>query len=435
MTRTPEEIHTDVFRAYFDARRHKRGTPSQISFEMDLERNLSSLCDEICSRTYHPSAGMCFITRRPVQREIFASPFRDRVVHHLLYNYINPVFDRLMIHDCYSCRSGKGTLEGVRRIEHHIRSCSDNFTRDAYVLKLDLRGYFMSIDKSILYDIISRGLRRHPDGLDQGLCDYLVRSLLFRDPSLNVKVLGSGGDWEGLPPSKSLLKSAPGVGLPIGDLTSQLFSNIYLNELDQWVKRSLHCRHYGRYVDDFFIIDESREHLLSLVPKIRSFLKDELRATLHPDKVYIQHVSKGVQFLGARSLPHRRLPSGRTVSSFLARVREYESELRFWVPPERVRRMSRTLNSYLGCFQHYDMHGMLESVLGASPLRRVLRFSPGYSKTAVRAGTGSAGLDRFQGCLWPGGCQTPPSLPPAVEKNDVYNNDIARLGFQAGANG
>ena len=383
MTKSPQEIKADIFRAYFDARKNKRNTPSQISFEMNLERNLVALCDEVCNRTYHPSSGISFITRNPVQREIFASPFRDRVVHHLLYNYINPVFDRLLIHDCYSCRNNKGTLEGNKRLEHHIRSCSDNFRKDVYVLKLDIRGYFMSINKDILCTIITRKLSQHKDEVDFPLCDFLVRSILFRDPTHNVTIIGFESDWDGLPESKSLMKSPAGVGLPIGDLTSQLFSNIYLNELDQYVKRTLKCRHYGRYVDDFFIIGESKTELLSLVPKIREFLKTELHATLHPNKVYIQHVSKGAQFLGAWSLPYRRVPSRRTVRTFISHVREYEAELCYAVSAERSLRMLQTLNSYLGCFQHYSTYHMLDNVLSHSPLNRLFLFAPEYSKAMV----------------------------------------------------
>lgn len=160
-----------------------------------------------------------FIVNRPVKREIFASQFRDRVVHHLLFNYLSPLFEARMIFDSYSCRKGKGTSEGIRRIEHHIRSCTHNYTCNAYILELDLKGYFMSISKQRLYDIIHRTLDgsrdslspagiRWQEQLDMDLVDFLLQRIIFRDPMENCEIRGRESDWIGLPPSKSL-RQAP----------------------------------------------------------------------------------------------------------------------------------------------------------------------------------------------------------------------------------
>ena len=135
----------DVFDAYYDARRNKRNTKSQLAFEMNLEHNLLQLYEELRTRTYKPSPCTCFITFDPVQREIFASSFKDRVVHHLLFNNIAHLFEKTFIHDSYSCREERGTLMGIERFEHHLRSCTQNYKFNAYVLKLDIKGYFMSI--------------------------------------------------------------------------------------------------------------------------------------------------------------------------------------------------------------------------------------------------------------------------------------------------
>ena len=261
MTISDEQLLQDIFRAYYDARRNKRNTGSQVKFEMDLEHNLVGLYEEIRTRTYRPSPCICFITFDPVRREVFASTFRDRVVHHLLFNYIAPLFETTFIHDSYSCRREKGTLWGIERFEHHLRSCTENYTREAYVLKLDIKGYFMSIDKRQLHGIIIQEIERKTcvrgkwnNRLDKELVGFLLDRILLRDPKAGVRLVGRPEDWEGLPPSKSLFHSAPGTGLPIGDLTSQLFSNIYLNRLDTFAKRTLHCRHYGSNVDDALTI-------------------------------------------------------------------------------------------------------------------------------------------------------------------------------------
>ncbi len=153
-----EKLLQEIFQAYFDARKHKRNTLSQLRFEMNLETNLVELADDIYARRYKTSPSYCFIVDYPAKREIFAAGFRDRVVHHLLYNHLSTIFERLFIADCYACRKNFGTHYGIQRLEHHIRSCTDNFTRRAWILKLDIRGYFMSIDKKILYRLLEQQL-------------------------------------------------------------------------------------------------------------------------------------------------------------------------------------------------------------------------------------------------------------------------------------
>ena len=387
---------TDIFRAYFDARKHKRNTKSQLAFEMELEHNLVTLYEQITNRTYRPSPCCCFITEYPVKREIFASSFRDRVIHHLLFNYIAPLFERQMIFDSYSCRIGKGTMQGIDRFEHHIRSCTDNYTCDAYILKLDLKGYFMSIDKERLYDIIRRTIDRcgnRPSGdgrtwderIDFGLVDFLLRTILFRNPVKGCHVIGSRSDWDGLPPSKSLLFSLPGIGLPIGDLTSQLFSNIYLDVLDEYVKRELGCRHYGRYVDDFYIVHPRRSYLRELIPRLRDFLADELRLTLHPDKIVLLHHAKGASFLGAVVRPHRRYPAKRTAGMFRTAIRTLERECLSGEPPaERLAEMLAVINSYCGHLRHFKAYRILSGQFGKSPLKRYFYFDPDYRKAKIK---------------------------------------------------
>ena len=146
-----DQLLTDIFRAYYDARKNKRKTANALRFELNFETQLFKLYEDIVNRTYKVSKSICFVIKRPVQREIFAGDFRDRIVHHLIFNYISPFFERLFINDSYSCRIGRGTSYGIKRVNYFIRSCSQNYTRDCYVLKLDISGYFMGINKMILY--------------------------------------------------------------------------------------------------------------------------------------------------------------------------------------------------------------------------------------------------------------------------------------------
>jgi len=289
-----------LFQAYFDVRKGKRNTVNQLRYELNMEHELLELYDDIVSRRYNPSRSICFLlTELEIKREIFGANFRDRIVHRLIHDQIAPLFERTFIADSYSCRKGMGTLYAIRRLDHHIRSCSRNYSRPCWVLKLDVQGYFFAIDRKILYAMLRSYLERHwtaycaaqPAGrymLDADLLFYLLEQVIFCDATQNCIVRGSRKEWADFPPSKSLFHAAPDCGLPIGNLTSQLFSNIYMNRFDQWMKRELKMRHYGRYVDDFFIVHEDRAYLKSLIPVIRDFLREELHLTLHPRKIHLQ---------------------------------------------------------------------------------------------------------------------------------------------------
>ena len=343
----------DIFKAYYEARSNKRNTASQVKFERRLSENLVALYGEVRDRTYRPGRSMCFIIRDPVQREVFASAFRDRVIHHYLYDKLEEVFEPSFIYDSYSCRKGKGTLFGICRLEHHIRSCSDNYHRKCFTLKLDIEGYFMKMDRHILHSILLsridklRADGRLPAGFDYETVLFLLHRVVFLDPTKGCRIKGSRDDWKGLPDSKSLFKSTPGCGLPIGNLTSQLFSNVYLNELDQFVKRNLGFRHYGRYVDDFYIVDESRDRLSAAVPLVADFLHSRLHLNLNYRKVKIVPVECGVPFLGAVIFPDGRHPGRRNIHRIERSA--VESQCRERNPYV----LQSVLNSYSGYLGHF----------------------------------------------------------------------------------
>jgi len=283
-----ERIVTELFRAYFDARRNKRNTINALAFEKNFEHNIFELADEILEDRYTIKPSICFIVNKPVKREIFAANFRDRVVHHFIYNYIYPLFDKLFINDAYSCRVGKGAHYGIARIDHFFRSCSRNCTRDSFVLKLDIQGYFMAMDKALLLTKLEDGLHvvERWVNFNLPLTLQLTKQTICNDPREKCIIKGRRSDWNGLPDSKSLFYSKPGCGLPIGNLTSQLFANIYLNAFDHFVKRDLGIRYYGRYVDDFVLVHHAKSFLISLIPQIADYLQNRLHLTLHPDKIY-----------------------------------------------------------------------------------------------------------------------------------------------------
>ena len=373
MKTTYKKLLEDIFAAYFDARKHKRNTNNQLRFEMQMEEKLVELARDIYERRYEPSRSVCFIVEHPVKREIFAADFRDRVVHHLLFNYISPLFERHLIPDCYSCRKGFGTLYGIERLEHHIRSCTRNFTREAYVLKLDIAGYFMSINKDTLFSVIKPRLegfgrdRRLKDTFDLDMVLYITRKIIFDNPTVDCIYKTHPRTWEGLPSKKSLFGRADNVGLPIGNLTSQLFSNIYLTPFDNYVKRTLNVKHYGRYVDDFYLVDTDKHFLLQCIKSISEYLQENLQLELHPNKIYLQNVNKGVNFLGAHVKPHRRYTIKRTTTDIRRSMNRMNGVCEKPNPTQDELRTARSVvNSYLGYLQHFDSHKMKHRIADKS---------------------------------------------------------------------
>ncbi|MCI1784932.1 MAG: RNA-directed DNA polymerase [Bacteroidales bacterium] len=368
---------TDLFRAYFDARKHKRNTFSQLNFELDFEKNLVELYHEIIENRYEIGRSMCFISNGKVKREVFAANFRDRVVHHLIYNYISPMFERSFIEDCYSCRVGYGTRKGIERLEHHMRSCTDNYRKPAYILKLDIQGYFMSINRSILYEKVEKGMikyagRKNKDGI--AYCDTfnmdralsLIEKIIFNDPITNCFIRGGKKDWEDIPLSKSLFHSAYCCGLPIGNLTSQLFSNIYLNDFDHYVKKDLGVKHYGRYVDDFFIIHPDKQILLYCMARIKIYLKQSLGLVLHPKKIYLQEVRKGVVFLGAVEKPYRKYitrNARHNIFETFGRISKYLSGVNRPLTKEEFCQIQSVVNSYFGYLSHYKTFHLKQKLI------------------------------------------------------------------------
>jgi len=335
------QLLEDLFAAYFCARKHKRNKLSQLQFEANYESNIIQLREDIVNDRYSIWPSTCFLVSDPVIREIFAADFRDRVVHHLLYNYLYPLYDNHFIYDSYSCRIGKGTHLWVQRVDHFIRSCSENYKRDCYILKLDIQWFFMSIDKHILWNIIlsSRPPSRDPvvtiwiaSSQSSSQWQYtdkilrLLHQIIFHEPTQNYHFVWSRENYTTLPQDKSLFHCLPDVWLPIGNITSQLFANVYLDILDKFIKYELGCTYYGRYVDDFVIVHQDKNHLLALIPQIRQFLKEKLKLTLHPKKIYLQDYSKWVTFLWSIIKPYRTYINKRTLGNRNKRIYQHKNK-------------------------------------------------------------------------------------------------------------
>jgi len=356
--------HEELFNAYFLCRKNKRNTANALAFEMDYENNLVQLCKEINDGIYQIGRSIAFIVDKPVKREIFAADFRDRVVHHLVIGKLNHLFEKQFIHDSYSCRVGKGTHFGIQRVDKFIRQCSKNFTKDCYILKLDLQGFFMSINKNILYAKLEQFIKEKYQQSDKELILKLCKQIIFNDPTKNCIIKGIKNDWTDLPQTKSLFHSQPNCGLPIGNLTSQVFANFYMDTFDHHIKHDLKTLYYGRYVDDFVIVHEDKEYLKNLIPKLSEFLKTELQATIHPKKIYLQHYSKGVKFLGTVILPNRIYIADRTKGNFYNAIEKQNQIDRDHKPTkEEQQAFQSSMNSYLGIMKHYKTHKLRKSMI------------------------------------------------------------------------
>jgi len=354
----------ELFEAYITCRKLKRNTANALAFEVDYEQNLIDLCEEINNGTYRPGKSIAFIVNQPVKREIFAADFRDRVVHHLLINKLNHLFEKEFIYDSYACRVNKGTHFGIKRIDRFIRQCSHNYTRDCYILKMDIKGFFMSIDKTLLYPRLEEFIKAKYFKSDKTLILDLCKKIVFYVPAKNCIIKGKKNNWKGLPPDKSLFYSPENCGLPIGNLTSQVFANFYLNSLDHFIKHKLKIRYYGRYVDDFVLVHEDNEYLKSIIPVIRSFLLNDLHLQLHPKKIILQHYQKGVKYLGAFIKPGRIYMANRTKGNFYNAIQKHNAVVRDHKPSKNEKdSFLSSMNSYLGIMKHYKTYTLRKNII------------------------------------------------------------------------
>ena len=334
-----------------------------MAFEVDLERNLVGLFDELAAGAYRPGPSICFVVTRPKPREVWAAQFRDRVAHHLLYNRIGPPFERAFIADSCACIKGRGTLYAARRLEAKVRSVTHNWSRRAFYLKADVANFFVAIDKRALAAQLEA---RIPAGWWRDL----ALQVLFHDPRPDVILHATPREMALVPAHKRLMEQPAHLGLPIGNLSSQFFANVYLDHLDQFAKHLLRAHHYVRYVDDFVVLHEDRAWLAAVHDEIDAFLPRELGVRLNPAKTIIQPVDRGIDFVGQVVMPWRRFTRRRTFREALKRTAEAPAE-----------GLLQTANSYFGLLgqataSHRDRARLAKVVMSrgravASDLRRI----------------------------------------------------------------
>ena len=303
----------DLVQAYLDCRASKRNTASALAFEERLEANLFDLHEELCCGQYRPGRSICFVITRPKPREVWAAEFRDRIVHHLLYNHISPRFYASFIANSCACIPGRGTLYAAERLEHSVRSVTQNWSVPAHYLKMDLANFFVAIHKNVLRTQIARRVT-------EPFWMALAETILFHDPRQDVEVRGRADLLALVPAHKSLFNAPDHCGLPIGNLSSQFFANIYLDALDQFCKHQIGAKHYVRYVDDFIILHQSPQWLHQALTRIDAWLPERLGAHLNPTKTILQPIERGIDFVGHVIKPWRRTTRKRTLATAASRL-------------------------------------------------------------------------------------------------------------------
>lgn len=299
----------------------KRKRRDIAEFLLNFSDNIFNLHEELKNKTYRHGYYHAFKINDPKPRDIHKASVRDRLVHHMIYNTLYLFFDKKFIFDSYSCRFGKGTHKAINRFRKFERKVSKNNTKQCWILKCDIKKFFANIDHDILKYILAENIA---DTDISWLLNQVINSFNTKDKD--------------------------DVGLPLGNLTSQIFVNIYMNAFDQFMKREVKAKFYIRYADDFVIFDRNKDFLLEIVPKISNFLENTLRLTLHPNKIFIKTLSSGVDFLGWVHFPTHRVLRTTTKSRMFRHLeRKFSKEV---------------AASYLGLLSHGNSFKLTNKISG-----------------------------------------------------------------------
>lgn len=328
----------NLHQAYIHARKGKRYRIEVMKFTNRLEENLINIQNELIQKTYTVGRYREFFVHEPKKRLIMALPFKDRVVQWAIYQVLNPYFEKGYIQDSYACRVDKGTHRAVSRLQYWLRYMQRRHER-FYALKLDISKYFYRVDHNVLMGILRRRIG------DEDLlwllnvivrCEHTNFGIPLGDHQFDADRIG-------------------GVGMPIGNLTSQMFANLYLNELDQYAKQTLHVKHYLRYMDDVVVLHQDKKYLWTLKDQINGFVVDRLHLQLN-NKTMVRKTSQGIEFVGFRVWPtHKKL---RKKSALKMKRRLGYLQRAYARGDVELQEVNNSLQSYLGIMMHCDSHNL-----------------------------------------------------------------------------
>ncbi len=329
----------NIFRGFKEFLKGKKRKQDVINFSKNRDANLESLHREFISKTYLPGKYSQFIVRDPKTRIIHKANVIDRIVHHIVSDVLEDSYDSTFIYHSYACRKNKGTHKAVLALQKMGTKESKNNRRICWILKCDISKFFASVNHQALLEILSRRIK------DQDFIELLEKIINGFHSDKTVDLTNK-------------------KGIPIGNLTSQLFSNIYLNELDQFVKHKLKVRFYLRYADDFAFISYDRGYLLGLIGPLQKILKDTLDLELHPKKIILRKFSSGVDFLGYIIFPKYILPRTKTKRRLVRKIHEKVKQFKAGEISEES--LNQTIQSYYGFLIHantYEFKQKLQNLI------------------------------------------------------------------------
>lgn len=310
----------------------KKGKISKLDvqqFFLELETNILSLFRKIKSGIYKHSSYISFFICDPKLRNINKAEVSDRVLHHSIVRHIEPLFEKSFIFDSYSSRDDKGTHRAIKRLKKFCLTLTRNKTRTAWALKCDIKKFFDSIDHDILLSLVREKIK---DKRLMGIIEEIIRSY----------------------------NKESGKGIPLGNLTSQLFSNVYLNKFDHFVKRELRIKYYVRYADDFIILNRDKEQLEKLVSILNNYLEIKLKLRLHPDKIFIRKIHQGIDFLGGIVFPTHIILRTKTKKRMFRKIKARKKELKTGLIDRKS--FSQSLQSYFGMLKHCRGRGIRKEI-------------------------------------------------------------------------
>lgn len=335
----------NLYLAYLEARKGKRYRDEVLEFSANLEENLIEIQNELIWKMYEVGRYREFYVIEPKKRLVMALPFKDRVVQWAIYRVLNPIFDKCFIEHSYACRKGKGTHQAANKMESWLRKV-DRKPKQYYYLKMDISKYFYRVDHDAAVKILKRRMK-DPDVI------WLLEKIIRSDQmAFGLPLWTDPADCD---------ERLYDKGIPIGNLTSQLLANIYLNELDQFCKNKLKARYYARYMDDFVILHHNKDHLNSLRYEIEIFLNNKLKLHLN-NKTCIRPISLGLEFVGYRIWPTHRKLKKKTAKKIRRRVKyltcKHEKGEIKW------EQLNASIQSYMGILKHCDSYGLQRSIFG-----------------------------------------------------------------------
>ena len=333
----------NLFTAWQEFKIGKTGKHDVQEFAFNLENNIFRIHNELKSRKWKPDPYTSFYVRDPKLRHIHKATIRDRTFNQALFRVLYQIFDDRFITDSYSCREKKGTHRGVLKLQSYIRMITHNYTRPAFALKCDVRKFFDNIDHKTLFELIKK---RVADNDVLNVIDLIIKSF----------------------------ETKPGKGLPLGNVTSQLFANIYLNELDQFIKHTLKIKCYLRYCDDFIILEQNSDILQEYIQRIESFLVGSLYLNLHPNKVTIRKCTQGVDFLGYIVMKSNIVLRTKTKKRVLRKITFLKEQLDKKLITQDL--FDSTIQSYLGILKHCSGYKIQKEVLNRISYAKIIPCTP-----------------------------------------------------------